>query len=227
MAGTQRLLAIAMAFLSMNGSSGGTPEVVGIVAQANHASLGSQAAAEGTTIYDGDRLTTDTDGNLRVLIGGAMVHLAGGSSAILRDAGSNKAGKQFAAELAAGTVTLAVTLTSTGEVVACGARVRPVSETRGVVRVQIVGPRELLVYAQRSAAVVSYREDAETVPEGKAYRVLLNASDDGPATEATKAPGRRRKALVLVAIAIGAATAAGVALALTGRQGAVESPDRP
>ena len=226
MAGTQRLLAIAMTFFLTGVPVNGNLEAVGVVVEANHATLGSQAATEGTTIYDGDRLTTDAEGTLRLRVGDAVVDLQNRGSAVLRESGLGAAG-EFAVELTAGVVTLSVSAARAGEIVACGARVRPGSQVRGVVRVEIVGPRELLVYAQRGPAQISYRDDTETIAEGKAYRVLLNPTEEGAGQDLSpKAPGKRKKALLL--IALGAATAVGVSLALLDRRHAnAESPDYP
>jgi hypothetical protein len=95
---------------------------------------------------------------------------------------------------ATGVATLSVSAAKAGEIVACGARVRPVSQVCGVVRVQILAPNELLVYAQRGAAQVSYRDETETIGEGKAYRVVLNESDDPEQSGSiAKVPAWRRK----------------------------------
>jgi hypothetical protein len=228
MAGSRRLVAIAMTLFLTTHAGGATPDAVGIVAQASHASLGSHDAAEGTTLYDGDRLSTDADGALRLLMGQAALHLSEKSSVILHER-SRGGAKEFQAELQSGIAVLSVSAASGWEIVACSARVSPISETRGVVRVQILGARELLVYAQRGPAQVSYRGETETIPEGKAYHVLLNASDDNAAQggSVAKAPAHPGKMLWLV-VAAGAATAAGIALAVTGSgKGGVESPDHP
>lgn len=223
MAGTQRLLAIAMAIFSGNVPGNGSLEAVAVVVEANHATLGAVAASPGTTIYDGDRLATDMEGTLRLRVGDAVVELRNRGSAVLRESG---AGSEFALDLASGVATLSVSRAKAGEIVACGAQVRPVSQVRGVVRVQILGPNELLVYAQRGPAQVSYRDETETIAEGKAYRVVLNPSDAGAAEDLSpKPPGKRKKAFLL--IAVGAATAVGVALAVTGRHANAESPDHP
>jgi hypothetical protein len=50
MAGTQRLLAITMAFSLAGFPRSAKPDALGIVVQADHASLSSQAASEGTTV---------------------------------------------------------------------------------------------------------------------------------------------------------------------------------
>ena len=106
----------------------------------------------------------------------------------------------------------------------------PVAEPRGVVEVGIVGPNELLVFARRGPAQISYRGETETIAEGKSYRVRLNASEDATSgQQSAKKSGKRGKALVL--IAVGAATAGGIAAIWAGKdrggKGGVESPDRP
>lgn len=207
MAGIQRLLAVAMAFLLMGHTGNGKPDALGMVVLADHARLGSEAAAEGTTIYDGDRLSTDADGSMRFMVGGAIAYLPNQSCVALH---RGAAPKEFEAELVSGTVVLSVTTGSVAEIVASSARVRPVSETRGVVQVGIIGPHELIVFAQRGPAQISYRGETETIAEGKSYRVLLNNSDDdAPADQSARKTGKRGKALVL--IVVGVTAAAGIA----------------
>lgn len=231
MAGTQRLLAIAMAFSLIRIPISAKPDALGIVVLADHASLGSQATSEGTTVYDGDRLSTEAGGSLRLLIGEAMLHVIEQSSVIVhRDV--SQVAKEFEAELAWGTAVLSVPAGTEAAIVANSARVRPMAKTRGVVQVRLVGPQELIVFARQGPAQISYRGESETVTEGKSYRVLLNVSDDGASGgQGAKKSGRRRKTLLL--IAVGTATAVGVALLWrsthrgAGTSTGVESPDRP
>ena len=232
MAGTQRLLAITMAFSLTGISRSAKPDALGIVVQADHASLGSEAASEGTTVYDGDRLSTEARGSLRLLIGKAMLYVAEQSSVIVHQ-DANMEAKEFEAELVSGAAVLSVTAGTAGEIVASSARVRPIGETRGVVQVRLVGPHELIVFARRGPAQISYRGESETIAEGKSYRVLLNSSDDSASgVQGAKKSGKRNKALVL--IAVGAAAAAGAALlwksmdrSASASSKGVESPDHP
>jgi hypothetical protein len=228
MAGTQRLLAIAMAFLATGNPGNGTAGALGMVVLADHARLGSEAAAEGTTIYDGDRLSTDADGSMRLMVGEAIVYLPNQSCVTLHKS-ANGAPKEFEAQLVSGTVVLSVTAGTAAEIVASSARVRPIPETRGVVEVGIVGPHELIVFARRGPAQISYRGESETIAEGKSYRVTLNDSDEGtPGDLGAKKPGKRGKALVL--IVVGATAAAGIATLWGGGKGSkagIESPDHP
>lgn len=226
MAGTQRLLAAVLTISTATVSGSGKPEALGVVVRAEHATLGSAAAAaEGTTVYDGDRVSTDEAGSARLRIGTAMLQLGDKSSVILHsDPGRKAQGSE--AELLTGTASLSAAAGTDGEIVASGARVRTVSDTRGVVRVQRIGPFELIVFAQRGPAQISYRGDSETIPEGKSYRVLLNSSDDERTSgSGAKHPGKWRKALLLIAIPAGAA---GLIFWLSHEANkGVESPDRP
>src|SRR5277367_332301 len=226
MAGTQRLLAIAMVFLPPGNPGNGNVDAVGMVLLADHARLGSQATAEGTTIYDGDRLSTDEEGSLQLRVGEALVYLPDRSCVTIHK-GASGAAKEFEAELVSGRVVLSSTAGSTAEMVASSARIRPMAETRGVVQVGIAGPHELIVFARRGPAQISYRGETETIAEGKSYRVRLNDSEDGtPGEPDAKKPGRHGKALVL--IVVGATATAGVAaLWGGGTKGSIESPDRP
>ncbi len=228
MIGTQRLLAIVMAFFLASISGRGVPNALGVIVQAEHASLGSHSASEGTTIFDGDRLSTGDGGSLRMVLGEAMLYLGERSSVIVHNDASGAA-KQFQAELVSGAVVLSATAAEIGQIIASSARVRPVAEARGVVQVRLVAANELIVFAQRGPAEICYRGECETIPEGKSYRVMLNASDDS----AAGAPGAIHsgmggKAFVLIAIGV----AAGAVIGATwgggqGGQKGVESPDHP
>ena len=226
MAGTQRLLAIAMAVFLAEVPARAKAEELGVVVLADRAILDSQAASEGTTVFDGDRLSTEASGSLQLRVGGAMVYLAEQSNAIIRRVAS-EGNSEFEAELSAGTVVISVATGTAGEIDAQSARIRPISAERGVVQVRVVGAHELLVCAQRGPALISYHGESETVAEGKCYRVLLNPSeDDAPAGAGTKKPVKHGKAFLI--IAVGAVTAVGIiVLAKVGGGSGMESPDRP
>lgn len=227
MAGTRRLLAIAMAFSVAFVTGSGKPEALGIVMQAERAMLGSVVAAEGTTIYNGDSVSTAEEGTLTLRIGQAVVQLREKSSVTLRGTAEREV-KEFEAELVSGAAVLSVAPGTTGEIESSAASVRPISDTRGVVQVERIGAYELIVFAQRGAAQISYHGESETVPEGKSYRVLLNPEDgSAPGDTGTRKAGHWRKPLLITAI--GAGSAAGIALGMEnrGKHKGMESPDRP
>ncbi len=218
---------MAMAF-SLAGTTGnGKANALGIVVLANHANAGSQAAIEGTTVFDGDRLTTEAGGALRLLVGGDLLSLAD-QSCVMIHRGARGAGMEFEAELVSGGVTLSIAKGERAEIVASSARIRSEVETRGVVQVRMVGRYELLVFAERGAAEISYHGETETIAEGKSYRVLLRPDEDGASgDQGAKKPGKRGKAIVVIA----AATAVAAGIVLLSRSGnggttkGMESPD--
>lgn len=228
MAGTQRLLAIAMSFslLLAGVPTHGKPEALGVVVQAEHANLGSVAASNGTTIYDGDRLSTSAGGSLRVQAGEATLFLAEQSSVIVREV-ADGAANGFEAELMSGGVEFSAAAGTRGAVVASSARIVPVAETRGVVQVRRAGPYELIVFARQGPAQISYHGETETIAAGKSYRVVLHPSDDtaasgsGSGDASTKKSGEHGKAFEMTVIAAVALAAIPPIIK------ELESPDRP
>jgi hypothetical protein len=224
MAGTQQLLAIAMAFLLTGIPGGGRPDVLGIIVQADHANLGSHAASGGTTVYDGDRLSTEAGGTLRLRSGGVMLYLEDESSVIVGN-GTSSTAKEFKADLVTGTVLVSAAPGTGAEIVALAAHIRPEANASGVIQVRVLGEKELVVFARRGSAQLTYRDETETIPEGKRYRVLLDPVDDGGSTDKkVKAAAHRRKVFVLIGVAVGM-TAATVPWWHPHQQ--YESPNRP
>lgn len=230
MARIQSFLAVAVAF-SLAGSSGSAnPEALGFVVHAEHARLGSQSLSEGTTVYAGDQLFTEAEGSLQLTVGEDTLSLTERSSAILHNVSVGNA-NEFSVELIVGSLVLSEKAGRAGEIVANTARVRPVTETRGVVQVWLVGPSELIILARRGPAQVSYRGESEIIAEGKAYRVLLSPAEDGTSDDHSPAQTRnRRRTLILVAVAAGAAAGITAPLVLGTKSAntkGMESPDRP
>jgi hypothetical protein len=71
-----------MAFISAGVPGGSKLDVVRVVVEANHASLAGHTASEGTTIYNGDPLSTEAEGSLGLQIGQAVLHLADGQDVV-------------------------------------------------------------------------------------------------------------------------------------------------
>lgn len=229
MAGTRRLLAITMTFFLAGIPGSGKADALGIVVLADHANAGSQAAIEGTTVFDGDRLTTEAGGALRLQIGRDLVSLTE-QSCVMVHKSARRAEMKFEAELVAGGVVLSVAKGIEAEIAASSARVRSAAETRGVIQVQKVAPYELVVFAERGVAEISYHGETETIAEGKSYRVLFRPDEDGTSgDQSAKKAGKRGKVLVLTAV--GAAAATGIVLLSRGGSGgktkSMESPDHP
>ena len=80
-----------------------------MVVLSDHAKLGSESAAEGTRVYDGDRLSTEADGSMRIMVGEAIVYLPDQSCVTLHK-GASGAAKEFETDLVSGSVVLSETV---------------------------------------------------------------------------------------------------------------------
>lgn len=217
---TLRLLTIGMAAsLAYNASLAG-PVALGLVVVANRAHINTAAVTTGATVYDGDRFSTETGGSLLLRGNGATLQLAGGSEVIVRSRTNGV--RDIEAELNRGTLAFRSWQMAALEIVADEARIRPASEAGTVGEVRVVSSKELAAYALRGALQFSYRGETETIPEGKAYRVIL----DPPGNESGKDKkepinDRKKKAFLLIVIG---GEAGVIAWEIHER---IESPDRP
>src|SRR5215469_12491992 len=84
MQGTRRLLAIAVACLIAAPLGGARPAALGIVVQANLASLGTHPVTEGSSVYTGEELSTSEHGSLQMRSGAVLFQLMSESDAIVQ-----------------------------------------------------------------------------------------------------------------------------------------------
>jgi len=225
------ILVIAMGFTPGWGATG--PEF-GTVVAAEGANVGGGHLSAGTTVFGGDRLFTTGTGSVQVRAGAARLLLSGDSAAVLaKDAISP------AASLTRGTAIFS-TATSKAFVMHVGSMViRPETDQPTVAQVTVVGPKQLLVRSTRGSVSVAVDDDVRVIPEGMAYRIILDpteaelaaadaasaADQDPQGVGSGRRAGRPRRAgrnrFVWFAIGI---TAIITGLALSE---ALESPDRP
>lgn len=220
------LAALPMAALLAWSSPGARPSVLGVVLEAERAHVNTTAVTEGTTVYDGDRFSTEAGGMLSLQGRAAMFEVAAESAVTVRR-GTNGA-QSTEAELGQGTLVFNAERSSALEVVAREARIWPASDTRTIGEVSVFGPNELHIYARRGSLQLLYHRETETIAEGESYRVILDSSNDEEERKgAVKAP-RGRKSLLLIAITGSVAgAAAAAALHDNHRHKKMESPDRP
>lgn len=220
-------------------SSPQTP-ALGLVAKVSGGQIGTAPAAEGSSIYSGDYLSTTDNGSLLVRIGTLSLELQSSTTVHIY-----RAPYGAIVELNHGTV---LYTTPGGQqnlvIVASDVRVTPVLSTADFGRVSMDDPCNITVYSRRGEANVQVGSENRLVEAGKAYRVraeheisyrkyLSPDADDyhdyhehrpcAP-VEMTKghapiAPGQSRFLLV-AALAVGTGTGIGIWKAL-------ESPDRP
>jgi hypothetical protein len=171
----RQFAALAAASLLVVGPSPATVVPLGMVTHAERAHLGEAAASVGSTIYDGDRLSTEAGGVLRVSALSLTLRLGAQSILVLRHHASTAGSVQ--AELACGTLVFSAARSDSVSVVAGDALIRPAANTATLAYIRVVNPKELRIYAQRGALEFSYHGESEVIAEGSAYRVLLDPSE--------------------------------------------------
>ena len=218
------VLSYSLFLMSVNGS---TTTPLGTVTAASSAHVGEAAASTGSTVFGGDHLSTEKLGSIQIRAGAARFLLSGASSAAL----SQKDGTP-AATLLSGTAVFSTANAKAFVLHASTADIRPESNQPTVAQVTYVNEKELRVRATRGSLAITVDDETQIVPEGGAYRVILDpdsyyGGDDpqGPAGAGTREHRTPRRAgrsrfLMLAIIVTGVAT--GVAL-----YEALQSPDKP
>ena len=225
----RRFLATLLACLLAGIPLLGRTAPLGVVTQSAGGHLSTAPASAGATIYDGDHLSTDAGGALRLRSGASLIYLPGQSGITLHGAANGAV-----AELTGGTLVFSTAQAAAMEIRALEASLRAASNAPTVAQISVAGPKELFVNARRGALEFSYRGESGRIPEGASYRILLDSQDPqgGPdakpdsapspwANQQTKKPGKRRRTFEFIIIG---ATALVTARAI---HEAVESPDRP
>jgi hypothetical protein len=215
------LMMIAPACAAPNASALGT------VVIAEGANVGGAGAAVGTTIFSGDVLSTADTGNIQLRAGAARFLLAPSSTAVI-----NEDNGAPAATLQRGSATFSTANAKAFSLMAFTAVIKPRSDEPTIGQVTLLDGKQLVVRCTRGALTITVGDDSRVVPEGSAYRVVLDPSADEaqqqPPPEGAGTKGSGRPPLVaakskFVWYAIGA-VALVTALAI---YEACESPDRP
>lgn len=206
-----------------------TPNVVplGTVIAAERAHVGEASASVGTTIYAGDRLSTEMQGSVQVRAGSARLLLLSSSAVIVND---NEGAPS--ARLLLGTATFSTGNAHAFTLYASKAVVQPQANVPTVGQVIFLNDKELLVTARRGGLTVSVEGETQIIPEGASYRVLLDPEPEaaqgsgGEGTDndrhKTKEPRRAGRSRFLFVVVGVTALATGFAV-----YKACESPDRP
>jgi len=219
-------VSLTLACLPLWAATTPTATPLGTVIAAEHARVGDVGVDVGTTVYGGDRLSTDPQGNVQIRAGAARLLLSSSSAAIVNDSEGAPSAK-----LVQGTATFSTGNSQAFTLYASKAIIRPQSDAPTIGQVTYVNDKELLVTARRGSMVVNVDSDSQIIEEGKSYRVLLDpeAEAQGPAGAGGQGPvshgggplkaGKSHFLIIAIAVA-GAATGFGIYKAL-------ESPDRP
>ena len=162
---------------------------LGTVVFANRARIGNADTSQGATVFSGDRLSTDNLGTVQVRISAARLLLASSSSATLAQEEARPS-----ATLTAGTATFSTANSKAFALHVANAVLRPNTDQPTVGRVTVLGPQELIVKSLRGSLEIAVEDDVREIPEGAAYRVVLdpNAPEpQGPRGAGTKVTGGR------------------------------------
>jgi len=154
---------------AMAAPAGSAAAPLGVILQADRASVGSDPAASGATVFDGETLRTDISGLLRVRFGASQAYFLPRSQAVVHQTDGG-----FAADLASGTVVLSSADGETFHLVADGALIRPASSQATVAQITMVSPKELILLSRKGTLDVSMDGESKTVPEGASYRMIIS-----------------------------------------------------
>jgi hypothetical protein len=196
----------------------------GTIVFADRAHVGTAAASVGATVFSGDRLSTEQTGSVQIRAGAARLLLSSRSAAMLAlDEASP------AATLTAGTATFSTANSKAFTLRVASALIRPSTDQPTIGKVTVLNAKELVVKSVRGSLTIGVEEDVREIPEGVAYRIVLdpNAPDpQGPRGAGTKGMGgppikAAKSKFIWYAIAISAGVTIWVA------HEALESSDRP
>lgn len=153
-----------------------------IVVSAQRARVGTAEASVGTTVFAGDQLDTDEAGSLQLRAGAARFLLTASSGVTW--------GTEGGMPLATLTRGGAIFSTAGAHAFALRAKtaiLQPQNDQPTVGNVTILGPKELVIRCSRGALTIAVEDDLRVIPEGTAYRVILDP-DAAPRAGETPTP---------------------------------------
>lgn len=179
MQGLRTLLAAALVLtvISAPTLAGPASAVLGTVITADKAHVGEGMAAVGTTVFGGDRLSTDTQGSVQVRAGAARLLLLGASVAEVNDTEGTPSAK-----LLLGTATFSTGNAHAFTLYASKAAIRAQSDAATIGQVTYINAKELLVTSKRGPLTITVDGETQLIAEGGSYHVYLDpdANPQGP-----------------------------------------------
>ncbi len=200
-----------------------TNEVLGTVITAEKAHVGEGSAGIGTTVFAGDKLSTDQQGSMQLRAGAARLLLLSASAAEVNDSDGAPS-----ARLLLGTATFSTGNAHAFTLYASKAAIRPESDVPTIGQVTYLNPKELLVASKRGPLTITVDGETQSIAEGTTYHVYLDPQDPQGAGSGPQSSGRggsplkagRSRFLIFAVAVTGIATYFAVSEAL-------ESPARP
>jgi hypothetical protein len=205
----RHILAMALAFLLTGISLPAQAPALGAVTQSSGGHLNNSTTSVGTTIYDGDSLSTETAGSITLSAGPTQLTLAGDSAVLV-----NRNGAGLTATLQRGSLTFRVESGGALKINAVDVHIRPLSSGPAAGQVTLENCAVLVTSRVQSLEVTAGKE-TKIVEEGKSYRVSLEGACKNK-VPLPIAPSRFLAAPIAAAIII-----------IIGLKKGLESPDRP
>ncbi|MGH9714234.1 MAG: hypothetical protein ACRD5M_13130 [Candidatus Acidiferrales bacterium] len=172
------LVAMLVASLCNLPSTASTEKPLGVIAQAEHAHLGSASAATGATVYAGDSFETEPGGVLRMRFGSTQFYLLASSAATLAQ---NSAGATLA--VTRGTAGFSTPPAGQFALDTPAGIVHGASGKPAYGQVTITSPSEMTVSAMRGDLVLDNDGELHSIPEGKSYRVVIEDDPEGSSND--------------------------------------------
>jgi hypothetical protein len=151
--------------------AGGKP--LGILTMAYGAHLNASNAFAGSSVFAGERVSTDPEGKLTVRIGSSAITLAERSAATLQ-----RSGEGAHVDVDAGAVYLWSAESNPLEAHAEGATLRAHGNHNVQAQILMFEPRVLEVTTRQGSIDFSYGKELRVLPEGQTYRIRLESEDD-------------------------------------------------
>lgn len=168
---------------------------LGVVVAGQKALLDSVYVADGTSLFDGDTVSTQGKGSLRIRLGASQLFLGENSTLTLL-----RSERGVTAKLLGGTARFSGAVGAPIELVVLDARIRG-KQDGAAGQVTLISKDEFQVGATSGALTVDVNGDVRTVDENTAYDATLSpAPDNGMPVGA----GRRRSLILWILIGLAA-----------------------
>ena len=158
---------------------------LGLVLQAQQASVDNAKLAVGTTVYPGDTVETDSGGTLRLKLGTNQLYLLASSAATLAQ---NSA--VVHAVVGHGTVGFSSNGSDKIELEIPEGILRAADGVPSYGQVTISSPLEVVISAYRGTLVLDNEGELHTIPAGKSYRVTMDLEPAAATEPAASASGQ-------------------------------------
>ncbi len=169
--------AVVVIFSSIPAFAGPASAVLGTVITADKAHVGEGMAAVGTTVFGGDRISTEAEGSVQLRAGAARLLLLSASAAEVNDTEGTPSAK-----LLRGTATFSTGNAHAFTLYASKAAIRAQTDLPTIGQVTYLNDKELLVTSKRGPLTITVDGETQLIAEGSSYHVYLDpdAAPQGP-----------------------------------------------